>query len=193
MLTRTGKQDAALERKMEALLRGNDFVEKGFNQTQLSEIIAWKVCGKRKEEFSGSPTIRTWRDKSIEVEKLLNGLSEWRQKRKNTLCTGCCITDDDAMELINGDCGKYAGPVIAVTLLYFVTKGEYPIFDRFAVSAVNSITGSHICESYSSFKNYQEYKRQIESLESEFRLDPADRRLDRALWAYGHLQAVRGR
>ena len=38
------------------------------------------------------------------------------------------------------DCEKYIGPVYAITLLYFLSQGKYPIYDRFAHIAVKVIS-----------------------------------------------------
>lgn len=92
------------------------------------------------------------------------------------------------------------GTVYLITLLFFLSHGRYPIYDRFAMAAllahernlqpnnmhvvVNSMPGkwdasfATVCEN-----EYQEYINRLEDLQFDYR---HDRRLDRALWIYGH-------
>lgn len=97
------------------------------------------------------------------------------------------------------------GPVYAITLLFFLTCGEYPIYDQYAHYALLAI-----CEEKYDFTStiekkvkdlefhadsakpeqvYSEYQMNyIARLKKVFGEDyKVDRRIDQALWAYGHL------
>lgn len=97
------------------------------------------------------------------------------------------------------------GPVYKITLLYFVSGGRYPIYDRFAYKALLALgegTNPGLNKRAPSlpeksdtmlWNNYVEkldnsYQKYIELMEIIFNKDYIeDRRIDRALWVYGHL------
>lgn len=104
---------------------------------------------------------------------------------------------------------RYFGTVYLITLLYFMTQGEYPIYDRFAMMALEAISkgerpGAEIpyrdlpSKSESGFDllldadaQKSKYRAYIYLLESVFGTrytkKKKDRDIDRALWVYGHL------
>lgn len=95
---------------------------------------------------------------------------------------------------------KGIGTVYLITILYFISKGEYPIYDRFAQIAVDAITneiepGSSVVykklpgkneKGFSTVMNYYEddYIKKIEKIFGKKYKDSRD--IDRALWVYGH-------
>lgn len=93
------------------------------------------------------------------------------------------------------------GSVYAVTLKYFVTKGECPIYDQFAKVALDAICDGvkpggnvnyHELPGKESpekvLEKVDEYKRQIvKTLNIEYNDYKNERKYDQALWAYGHL------
>ena len=106
-------------------------------------------------------------------------------------------------DLVGGIYGL--GPVYLITLMYFVSRGVYPIYDQFAMMALCAIEegkkpGEKITyKGLSSVKDLLEnddpifgYQRYIDLLYSIF--DKEDlfvdgvpcRSVDRALWVYGH-------
>lgn len=96
------------------------------------------------------------------------------------------------------------GPVYAITLLFFLSNGNYPIYDRFAHIAVKMIyegngfntliEDSALKEEFDPnwknkaviFANYENYyhKRLDEIFSGAYK---NDRNIDKALWVYGHL------
>ena len=94
-----------------------------------------------------------------------------------------CFLED--LTKING-----IGPTYAITILYFASKGIFPIYDRFADKAITAICKG--LEPYSDFsistmtnKNcFSLYQSYIEKIKM---LNIYNRELDQALWAYGHL------
>ena len=91
-----------------------------------------------------------------------------------------------------------------MTLLYFISKGKYPIYDQFVDKALNSIyeeeKNVHYRYMPSTLPKKEEYLQKlkdrylcycmrIEKLKKELDeryQNPTDRSLDRALWVYGH-------
>lgn len=106
------------------------------------------------------------------------------------------------------------GSVYCITLLYFISKGKYPIFDQFADKALDVISQNKEefpnvdSKSYKplpsdlpikgkkmrEFKErYGKYCEEIEELKSQLTdvyRDQKNRDLDRALWVYGHIKCA---
>lgn len=93
------------------------------------------------------------------------------------------------------------GTVYLITILFFLSHGNYPIYDRFAMASLLAAEQglspaakerveilelptkwergfATICE-----KQYAEYIKRLDDLNFDYK---NDRRLDRALWVYGH-------
>lgn len=93
------------------------------------------------------------------------------------------------------------GPVYLITLLYFISRGKYPIYDQFAVFALEAISGGkkpgdkvefHALPDKSSKRfgaiMQTEMKSYINSIMSIFGSAYWENRdIDRALWVYGHM------
>ena len=134
------------------------------------------------------------------LEKTLDSNTEdgWKtllQKLNRLLCKDNCV--------------QYVGTVYLITLMYFISKGKYPIYDRFAMKAIRAIEEEGVIpkkgsipykelkivdkvindESEYSYKIYMDNLNRIFPQE-EFQFDEkglAKRELDQALWVYGHL------
>ena len=73
------------------------------------------------------------------------------------------------------------GPVYLITLLYFISKGQYPIYDKFAHISLKMIEEKD-CQFNSLIKdNY------VTRLRNIFGKAYNDSNVDRALWVYSHL------
>ena len=90
------------------------------------------------------------------------------------------------------------GTVYLITLLFFLSHGKYPIYDRFAMNSLMAIENdvapepntipelpakwdrgfATLCD-----REYGEYIDKLNSLGMDYK---SDRRIDRALWVYGH-------
>lgn len=93
------------------------------------------------------------------------------------------------------------GTVYLITLLYFISKGKYPIYDRFATMAVDAILNNKKPNDYVSYselpnKNDKKFdeviniynKNYVNKLNEIFGDEyKSNRDIDRALWVYGHL------
>lgn len=105
------------------------------------------------------------------------------------------------------------GTVYCITLLYFISGGEYPIFDQFVDKALDAICeqkckfpnanknyiplqselpkkDSYLEKFKIRYTNYCENINKIKCQLSEEYRDPKNRDLDRALWVYGHLKCA---
>ena len=107
------------------------------------------------------------------------------------------------------DCNtQNIGTVYLITPLYFITKMEYPIYDRFAAIAIEAITEGkkpgeelHYKElpqkNEKSFRSLidnesSQYQRYINQLYAQFEEGYKQTRdIDRALWVYGHLFQIK--
>lgn len=95
---------------------------------------------------------------------------------------------------------KGIGTVYLITLLYFISRGKYPIYDRFALMAIQAICedkkpGESVTITDLPEKNSRAFERVfevrmvpfIEKLETVFGTAYQEsRNVDRALWVYGH-------
>lgn len=89
------------------------------------------------------------------------------------------------------------GNVYIITLRYFATNGKYPIYDRFAYKALKALQeNAEIFEPVkapnmsgasinSAKKYYNDYQKMLNDIFSKEEI--LDRRIDQALWKYGHL------
>ena len=114
------------------------------------------------------------------------------------------IADKDPQKVMNQlkeQSPNGIGTVYLITLLYFISKGKYPIYDRFAMIALNAIEDNKEpgeCVSYEELpeKNSKQFENiisfyqtnYVDKLEKIFgKKYQTDRDIDRALWVYGHL------
>ena len=188
-------------------------VLKGFkwDRESLARILAWKI-GKIKHEESekqkenrGIVYASDWElceernpkryGEEFKLDLLLDNLINNRQEISRL------ISADDwngCFDLIMSNKVDYIGPVYVITLIFFISKGKYPIYDRFANTALKSIKEGGIpkkgdagnsCEI--NKKRYKEYMDNMEEIYKElYQNEEVDymknRELDRALWVYGH-------
>lgn len=163
-------RDIKLEKTIENLLsRQQELTESDF-----FDILCWKTGG----TTSDNKSVKT-RYNVISVSEITKKYNETKGKSKEEIFH----------ELIKI---KGIGPVYAITLLYFISKAEYPIYDNFADIALQAITdkdswkNTYNDKTIYSWKNYEEYKKTIFEIfgDKEYQ---KNRKIDQALWAYGHL------
>ncbi len=137
-------------------------------------------------------------------QNICNNLSRWETQDPQTIL-------NELNKFLNDKKIKYIGTVYLLTLLYFISRGKNPIYDQFAMVALKAIQDIRVKEpgdpiSYNplpnrnstSFggiiasKDYQEYlimlRKQFFDDYYVFGTDiERERKVDRALWTYGHL------
>lgn len=178
-------RDLNFEKEIENILYSDTL-----NDKNIMDILCWKIGATSKNEDKQTIT-NQWG--TIEVHELIKKISGKKQKN-------CDITEM-LKQLIGFD---GIGPVYAITLLYFITKGEYPIYDRFAHIALKQIESGasfyNIIQDTSLRDEFHAYSTKIEKIYNEYqecyinRLNKifgneykTNRNIDRALWVYGHL------
>lgn len=105
------------------------------------------------------------------------------------------------LDILAKEAPEGIGTVYFITLLYFISLSEYPIYDQFAKKAIDAIktgTKPNITISYKELpdRNNSDFSKVGETLKT-FKNDikeifgyenyKASRDIDRALWVYGHL------
>lgn len=107
----------------------------------------------------------------------------------------------EVLNLLNKNSPPGIGTVYLITLLYFISKGTYPIYDRFAMKAIDAVLNEATPGSPIQYKELPEKKSKqfgkimcdnmseyICKLEKIFGTEyQSNRNIDRALWVYGHL------
>lgn len=186
-------------------------------KSEIAKILAWKI-GKidhhKSEEEKEFVYISDWQNaEKLEgvkivgkypikkaVEYILENKEELSKKDPKSFLN----------ELKDKDIFKGIGTVYMTTLLYFLSKGKYPIYDRFAHQAAKAIyLEVNPNDVYVGFapdktqignflKMYNEYcwllkqifseynKKKAENLPESFEDYSITREQDQALWVYGH-------
>lgn len=111
------------------------------------------------------------------------------------------------INITNEETGTYIGEVYIITLLYFVTKGRWPIYDQFASIAMNAMIDKGMIPynkvddiklpgkndiafakritTEGKYIEYVDFIREIQA-QSDYKYF-SSRDIDRALWTYGHI------
>lgn len=200
------KVDALLEKDMRQL-GADEFAQ------SIAEIIYWKVGGTHPEDLS-RPDIGGWKiryqygeiDVDEVVEQAKKVIESPEASKSDTLLNKSL---ESFMSI------PHMGPVYSITLVHFLSQGRLPIYDKFAHIAMLSICGEGLngnsvtdcfytdkymnrfspasCSSYKNIKKrYESYtslaKKVYELLDEDGGFDGHySRRIDKALWVYGHL------
>ncbi len=203
-ISNASQSSCYVEAKIDCLLKNGIKEEK-----DVARILAWKI-GKinHRESASGFEYAKDWQDaeqlrvkrygKEFDLERLASSVV----RNIGTLENKAKTDPQGVLNWLNGLGIAGMGPVYMVTLLYFISRGAYPIYDRFARKALTAICEDknplhdeilykELPEKGSKrFKNLmcKEMKEYCEDLESVFGdAYKTDRNIDRALWVYGHL------
>lgn len=81
------------------------------------------------------------------------------------------------------------GRVYCHALEYFFTQGEWPIYDKYADVALDSIISDKPTNSrveYRAINNWTEYIHFVDKVRQVFGTRSISRNIDRVLWVYGH-------
>ena len=176
-------------------------------KTPFSYYGGWEKLGERKNWADAPNTVEIWGS-----QLPIKDIAQYVSDPKNLERWETYICQDRWFDVLNElehqkkeRHWKGIGVVYFLTLLYFVSKGKYPIFDRFVDKALDSIYGEKCKNVHYQYmpsvlpkkedklqkiKNwYSCYCRRIEKLKEGLTVEyqkPTDRCLDRALWVYGH-------
>ena len=207
----------------------DDLLKKSkFEPIDVFNILAWKVDGIDTNSTISIDSLkykRSWRiedDKffgdniyhKLKIDRVITYISEksekwlahWDNKEIGFDPEYAQNVVSDILRVINEQTETYIGEVYIITLLYFVTKGRWPIFDQFASIAINAMNSEsmnpydiikdaklpsknttafskHIT-SYGVYVDYLDFLKELQS-QSIYQY-VTSRDIDRALWAYGH-------
>lgn len=135
----------------------------------------------------------------FDLEKLATYIVQNIERLQTTAvtCPTSVVTEISNLKI------RRLGPVYIFTLLYFLSKGAYPIYDRFAHVALNMITSKadpctkvyarDLIKEFDSSKKIADVFEQYQNnyvckLRRVFKdTYKTDRNIDRALWSYGHI------
>ena len=179
------------------------------------KILAWKI-GAVDEYKKGKNDIFLKKDiASLEINDKTTYLKYKRAKISYNESFAECITKWSKQQKWNEDSAKSffnelfandfsgIGTVYLLTLLFVVSKGAFPIYDRFAAQAIKAIIDNkkpyekcevkepfEKCNNFSEkiFKDKSFYISYINNLEKIFGEEyKNNRKIDQALWVYGHM------
>lgn len=223
------KQNSEKEKAVKGIRRSSKWVEKEIehlledgikNEKDIIHILAWKVgkikhaesdqaesfvyssdwnnCEKFSAKLYGKELVESDFKKFIEyIQSHIIDLEDKANKRDiqsvmNTLKEKSCAG---------------IGTVYMITLLYFISRGTWPIYDKYAQVAVTAILKGSKPEDpieYSEMPNKNDtkfdiimdengaYKKYVKDLKDIFGNEYNNRDVDRALWVYGHLFNTKG-
>ncbi len=193
------------EREIEKLIK------KGIkNEIDIVHILAWKI-GKIKHKESDKNNkfeyCKDWANAEKFQIKLygenfdVRGLINYIIDKKDSLIIESEKNPQSVIEKLKNNSPDGIGTVYLITLLYFISKGTYPIYDRFAMMAVNAIIGDikpgqTVKYEQLPGKNSKNFPNVIKKYEENYVVKLKNifgdeykntRDIDRALWVYGHL------
>lgn len=192
-----------VEKQIEYLL------EEGIkNEIDIIHVLAWKIGKinvKESEDKKKFVYTEDWKNaESFEV-KCYNrkvDLTEFVNYVKNNIEELEKLAKDEPQKVLNllkvhSPIG--IGTVYLITMLYFISRGKYPIYDRFAMMAVDAIENGIEPEGYVSYKELPEKDNKkfksvyelyndnyVNKVKNIFGDEYNKRDVDRALWVYGH-------
>lgn len=195
-----------VEKKIERVLFTTGIRE----QLHVVQVLAWKIGKIRHRESESAGEFRYAKDwdraealdvtrfgRKFDIEKMANYIVENIMELENE----AKIDPQSVLDKLSQNSIWGLGSVYLVTLLYFISRGRWPIYDRFAMMAVDAIMNSTkpggIVPSrglpgkdekgFSTIMqdHIQPYMENLKCIfGSEYQ---RTRDIDRALWVYGHL------
>lgn len=201
-IPRVGQSSRTVENYMDALLKN------GIREPlDVVRILAWKLGKiKHSESENGFFYAKDWENaerfkvyrynRPLDIRAISEYIANNITRLEETAMTApqqvlCELRDLNIAGL---------GTVYLITLLYFISRGKYPIYDRFAWMAIQAICGDKkpgeaVAAIELPWKNSRAFERVfdtymvpfMEQLESVFGTAYQEcRDVDRALWVYGH-------
>ncbi len=192
----------------------DDILKNGIRSNEdVDTVLAWKIGGiDHKKSAEGQTT--EFRDGWKEGYEVKTVFFKCNRGAYNRFCDRIVVIAEtfngckeiqyeniliEILRALDETGSKGFGPVYIMTLLYFISKGQSPIFDRFAYKSVNALLlGKRPCEieyHYNSSKKPGDILKVLDgykdSLKQVVGKSDIDRSLDRALWVYGHSNSIK--
>lgn len=176
----------------------------------LARVMAWKIGKIKQKESEEKKEIIYANDwincesenpKRYKKEFHLTKLSDYILENINDLEETANTNPQECLRLLRNINVKGIGSVYLITLLFFLSHGKKPIYDRFAMAAllaneedklphkhqkisVNDLPGKWDKSFAFIYENeYGDYIKKLDALEYDY---VNNRNLDQALWVYGH-------
>lgn len=179
------------------------------NKADVVHILAWKMGKIRHADSEAAQAFRYASDwvgaRGLKAERYgktfgLDSIASYIVEHKSMLEEKAQHNPQEALTCLRDLGIKGLGTVYLVTLLYFISRGQYPIYDRFAAMALYAIESGVEPKGEVEYKGLPDksskafrsvmsssvtpYKRRLEAIFGEG--CSRDRDIDRALWVYGH-------
>lgn len=201
------KNSEFIENQIENLL--NNGIK---DENDVIHILAWKTgkikhkdseLNKKFEYYSNWLINEDKKDYEITIYDRIDvkTFAEYIVKNITVLESESIDNPQNVLNKLKDESPQGIGTVYLITLLYFISKGKYPIYDRFATMAVDAILNNKKPNDYVSYselpnKNDKKFdeviniynKNYVNKLNEIFGDEyKSNRDIDRALWVYGHL------
>lgn len=201
------KNSEFIENQIENLL--NNGIK---DENDVIHILAWKTgkikhkdseLNKKFEYYSNWLINEDKKDYEITIYDRIDvkTFAEYIVKNITVLESESIDNPPNVLNKLKDESPQGIGTVYLITLLYFISKGKYPIYDRFATMAVDAILNNKKPNDYVSYselpnKNDKKFdeviniynKNYVNKLNEIFGDEyKSNRDIDRALWVYGHL------
>ncbi len=211
LVPRTIQNSKVAEEKIEKLLEKEEGIK---SNCDVMNILAWKLGKIKHRETDDRETNerkeiichKGWENrKSCKVKRYgkdwdLTKFVEYIVENKSNLEAKAEDSPQEVLDKLKIVAPNGIGTVYLITLLYFISKGKWPIYDRFAMMALNAIKsgaepGATVDCLELPAKNSDEFSNVMEILKEKY-IKPLQeifgdeytkkRDIDRALWVYGH-------
>jgi hypothetical protein len=185
------------------------------SEQDIARILAWKIGKIRHRDSEAACSFKYASD--WENADQLEGVMLYQKPFDIKRIAGYVFQEKDKLEELAENCPQVflnrlreenfegIGTVYMITLLFFLSRGKYPIYDRFAMMALNAIEkGIQPKFTEKALVSYQrlpsknsdgfktvmangmrDYMKKLCQIFGSNHLN--DRRIDQALWVYGHL------
>lgn len=179
------------------------------NPKDIVHILAWKIGKLKHYECDKNEKFvyhKDWENaENMDVNRYgkkfeMKRFCDFVMENLSYMETECANKPQLVLNKLNEGSVNGIGTVYLITMLYFISKNKYPIYDRFAMKAIEAIVNdikpgiiiNEIQLPDKSSKKFNEImdcemNKYIKDLESVFGADSRKRKVDRALWVYGHM------
>jgi hypothetical protein len=188
-ITRKNKTNIHVERKIENIL--ND----GLTNNDIPLVIAWKIgaidhINSSQNNIIFRQNFNTTYQFQTQFNRInANHIINYCKVNFNNLLT---LNGQNLLGALMGNRrnNSYFGLVYCLTLVYFFSKGYWPIYDKYAYIALYTILNNiqpHNTIHYTQINNWHQYQLYVHNIISIFGQQNISRQIDRSLWVYGHL------
>lgn len=166
------------------------------------KILAWKIGKIKHHDTDNNITnnyrfvyAKGWENVSLKLEEFAQYIASNRKELEKEANEN----PQEALNKLKDKAPSGIGTVYLITILYFISRGKLPIYDKYARLAVYAIKNGTRPGEYIGYKElpaknsngfsqvYCTYKEYINDLKDIFGCEYKKHRdIDRALWVYGH-------